>query len=68
MTKKKKEKLIRKHKISVALNDRELVVLNKYLKKYKVTNKNELIRQTLFKHILEEFDKDYPSIFSNTND
>jgi len=68
MTKKKTEKLVRKHKISVALNDRELVVLNKYLKKYKISNKNKLIRQTLFKHILEEFDKDYPSIFSKQND
>lgn len=68
MTKKKNEKLIRKHKITVALNDKELIVLNKYLKKYKIKNKNKLIRQTLFKHILEKFDKDYPSLFSNQND
>ncbi len=61
--KKKKERLKRKHKITVSLNDREYTVLKRYLKKYKINSKAQLIREALFKHILEQFDRDYPSLF-----
>jgi hypothetical protein len=62
---KKKEKLPRKHKISFNLNDKEYRVFVKYLKKYRISNKAEFIRRALFTHILEQFDKDYPSLFSD---
>ncbi len=65
MTKNKKEKLTRKHKITITLNDKEFAVLKKYMKKYKINNKAQLIRQALFNRILEQFDKDYPSLFSD---
>lgn len=67
MTKNKKEKLTRKHKITITLNDKEFLVLNNYLKKYKINNTAQLIRQSLFKNILEQFDKDYPSLFADQN-
>lgn len=67
MTKNKKEKLTRKHKISITLNDKEYTVLNNYIKKYKINNTAQLIRQFLFKSILEQFDKDYPSLFADQN-
>jgi hypothetical protein len=63
MKKKNKERLKRKHSITVTLNDREYTVLKKYLKKYKIKSKAQLIREALFTHILEQFDKDYPSLF-----
>ncbi len=61
----KKEKLVRKHKISIALNEKEYKVLNNYIKKYRIKNKAEFIRKITFTYILKEFDKDYPSVFSN---
>lgn len=65
--KKNKEKLDRKHKLTIQLNDRELIALNKYINKYKIQNKSKFIREVLFKHILEQFDRDYPRIFPDDN-
>ncbi len=62
------EKLIRKHVVQFQLNDRELNVLNKFIKKYRIKNKSKLIRETLFSYILEQFDKDYPTLFPENKD
>lgn len=59
----KATKLIRKHKKSVLLNDKEIAVLNQYCEKYKVKNKSKLIRESLFTSILETFENDYPTLF-----
>lgn len=64
--KKKKEKLIRKNKLTINLNDKEYKVLQNFMTKYKIKNTSNLVRKALFTHILEQFDKDYPSIFTNT--
>lgn len=65
MSKKSKniEKLVRKNKITVHLNDKEYNVLKKFIAKYKITNTSKLVRETLFTYILEQFDKDYPTLF-----
>lgn len=60
---KKKEKLTRSYKITLMLNEREMKALNKFEKKYKIVNRAKFIREVMFKHILEQFDKDYPRIF-----
>jgi len=65
---KPKEKLIRKHIVQFQLNDKELNVLNKFIKKYRIKNKSKLIRETLFSYILEQFDKDYPTLFPENED
>jgi len=62
-TNKKEKKLIRKHKFSITLNSLELDALNKYCKKYKVSNKSKFMRETIVKAILIRFDKDYPVLF-----
>lgn len=66
MSKKKKEKLIRKNKITINLNEKEYKVLQNFISKYKIKNTSNLVRKALFTHILEQFDKDYPSIFPET--
>ncbi len=66
---KPKEKLLRNNVLVVQLNDKELIALNKFLKKYKIKNKSKFVREILFTHILEQFDKDYPTLFpDNDND
>ncbi len=65
---KNSDKLTRKHKITIKLNDKELNAFNKYLKKYRIENRSKFVREVLFTHILEQFDKDYPSLFPDTNE
>ncbi len=60
-----KEKQTRKHLLAVTLNDKEFLVLQKYIKKYRVKNKANLVRKALFTYILEQFDQDYPTLFNN---
>lgn len=60
---KKKEKLTRSFKVTILLNEREKKALSKFEKKYKIDNRARFIREVVFKHILEQFDKDYPKIF-----
>lgn len=67
MSKQKKEKLPRTHKLYFALNDKEYKVLKKYMKQYRIYNRANLVRKALFTYILEQFDKDYPSLFSKND-
>ena len=60
MTKNKQSKQLRKYKISLNLNENEYRVFQKYLKKYRISNKAQVVRKALFTYILEKFDKDYP--------
>ena len=54
----------RRHKKSVLLNDREINALEQYCKRYKVKNQSKIIRDALFKSILQHYDEDYPTLFS----
>ncbi len=65
---KKDRKLLRKNQITVYLNDKELYVLRKFMKKYKIKSTGDLVRQTLFTHILEKMTEDYPTIFPTEDD
>ncbi len=58
-----KEKLRRKHEIKFLFNDLELEAFNKYCKKYKKDNKSKFIRETIMTEVLQQFDRDYPSLF-----
>ena len=61
------EKLPRIHKLTILLNEKEYKVLQKYITKYKITNKAKFVRQALFTHILEHYDRDYPTLFDDNN-
>jgi len=60
-----KERLKRKHEIKFLFNDLELEAFTKYCAKYKVENKSKFIRETIMTEILEQFDRDYPSLFDS---
>mgnify|MGYP001554457653 FL=1 len=63
-----KEKLRRKHTVQFLFNDLELQAFEKYCKKYRIKNKSKFIRETVMTEVLAQFDKDYPSLFDNTEE
>ena len=60
---KQREKLVRTHRISFLLNDKELDAVNRYVSRYKVQNKSKFYRETLIRAILKQFDEDAPTLF-----
>jgi len=54
---------LRVHKHLFSLNDSENKALERYLIKYKVSNKSKFIRETLMHAILKRFDEDTPTLF-----
>ncbi|GEM_PF-379666 len=63
VTKKKGDKLLRKHRMSFVFNDMEQKALESYCKKYKIDNRSKFMREAIVTTILKQFDKDYPSLF-----
>ena len=57
------KKQTRNHRVSIMLNDSEMRALDRYCKRYTVTNRSKLIRQTLMQNILKRFDQDNPTLF-----
>ena len=57
------EKLKRNNNVQILFNDLEMEALNKYFKKYKVSNRSKFIRETVIKSVLQKFEEDYPSLF-----
>jgi hypothetical protein len=58
-----KRESMRTHKHLFTLNDAENKVLNRFLEKYKVTNKSRFIRETLITSILKKLEEDSPTLF-----
>lgn len=61
--KEQSEQFLRRNKIQFNFNDLELKAFNKYCKKYKIKNRSKFIRETVITAVLEQFDKDYPTLF-----
>jgi len=59
----KSEKLLRKHKMTFLFNEMEQKALDNYCKKYKIDNRSKFMREAIVTAILQQFDKDYPSLF-----
>lgn len=53
----------RKNRVTIVLNDSEMHALQRYLDRYGVTNRSRLIRETLMRSIMQQFDKDTPTLF-----
>lgn len=62
---KKSEKLKRKLLQAFLLNEKEADALDKYCKRHKIENRSQFIREVLFKHIIEELERDYPTLFTD---
>ena len=53
----------REHRISFMLNDTEYNALERFLRKYKITNKSKWYRTTIFSHVWKVMMEDYPTLF-----
>ncbi len=62
-TKYKRKEFIRKNKQTFMFNDLEKEALDKFCKKYNIKNKSKFIREVVITNILEQFDRDYPTLF-----
>lgn len=60
---KQRNKLVRIHRITFLLNDKEMDAVNRYVKRYRVQNKSRFYRETLIRAILKQFDEDAPTLF-----
>ncbi len=58
-----KRESLRVHKHMFVLNDAEEKMLNRFLEKYKVSNKSKFIRESIMTTILKKFDEDAPTLF-----
>jgi hypothetical protein len=58
------KKQLRIHHVAFKLNDTEYRAIQRYLDKYKITNKSRWCRETLLFHILRTLEEDYPTLFS----
>jgi metal-responsive CopG/Arc/MetJ family transcriptional regulator len=54
---------LRKHRVTIMLNDSEMRALERYCNQYTVKNRSRLIRETLMRNILKRFDNDSPTLF-----
>jgi hypothetical protein len=57
--------LKRKHRQAIMLNELEYKAMLEYCKKYKVTNKSQLIREALFSKLMKTMDEDHPTLFDD---
>lgn len=55
---------IRKKRIVALVSDEEERLIDNYLKKYKISNKSNWMRETLLAFIYKNLDEDYPTLFN----
>lgn len=60
----KDPKLRRTHRMMITLNDYEKAALNAYCRKYKITNKANVVRKAIFSQIITNFELNYPTLFT----
>ena len=58
-----KRNSLRTHRHLFSLNNEENKALNRYLAKYKISNKSKFIRETLMIAIIKKFEEDHPTLF-----
>jgi hypothetical protein len=58
-----KRNSLRTHRQIFTLNDEENKALNRYICKYKITNKSKFIRETLMLSIIRKMEEDHPRLF-----
>lgn len=54
----------RKKRIVCLVSDEELRIVDRYLEKYKITNKARWFRETILSNIRQQMESDYPTLFN----
>ena len=56
-------KKMREHRVSFMMNDDEFNAVERYLSRYKITNKSNWYRTAILTHVLKMMEEDYPTLF-----
>ncbi|MCD7938154.1 MAG: hypothetical protein LUG98_14960 [Tannerellaceae bacterium] len=56
----------RANKVTFMMNDEEYKTVERYLEKYKISNKSRWYRETILSHVLKTLEEDYPTLFKET--
>ena len=54
---------VRHSRVVCLVSDEEMKIIDDYLKKYRITNKSNWMRETLLSFIYKNLDEDYPTLF-----
>ena len=53
----------RERRMSIFLSEDEQLIVDRYLEKYKITNKSRWLRETILMFIHKNMEEDYPTLF-----
>ena len=54
---------VRRSRVVCLVSDEEMKIIDDYLKKYRISNKSNWMRETLLSFIYKNLDEDYPTLF-----
>ena len=61
----KEDKLRRKNKFSLLLNNREMRAIGIYCSRYRVKNKSEFMRTAIMREIIKRFNDEHPTLWED---
>lgn len=53
----------RQHRMTILMSEDEQRIVERYLEKYKITNKSRWLRETVLMFIYQKMEEDYPTLF-----
>lgn len=56
--------LERDFRISITMNEKEYNAVNRYLDRYKISNRNRWFRETILMHVLQKLEENHPTLFN----
>ncbi|MCL2727664.1 MAG: hypothetical protein FWD56_04695 [Bacteroidales bacterium] len=56
-------RMLRKNKQVLLFNDKEMEVVSRFFKKYKIQSKSRFFRETIIAAILRKMEEDHPTLF-----
>lgn len=59
----KNDKMVRRHRKTILLNDKELEALNSFCRKYKISSQAKFCREAIISTILKQLEEDHPKLF-----
>lgn len=54
----------REHRLVCMMSEEEMRIVNRYLARYKITNKSRWFRETILWFIYRNMEEDYPTLFT----
>ncbi|MCQ2209756.1 MAG: ribbon-helix-helix domain-containing protein [Paludibacteraceae bacterium] len=60
----KRDRLVRDKRMSITLNEKELRVIERFFKEYKIKNKSKFLRDTIIHTVWEKLEESAPTLFS----